>query len=74
MAIDLITKRHECSLLFYLTDFAILFVGMPQTLTPLFLLCQLILHWFTLFKFVINCFLINLTKSMGWVFGLKFAY
>jgi 3-oxoacyl-[acyl-carrier protein] reductase len=33
LAIDLITKRHECSLLFYLTDFAILFVGIPQTLT-----------------------------------------
>jgi len=37
LAIDLITKRHECSYLFYLIDIAILFVGIPQTLTPLFL-------------------------------------
>ncbi|MCG7637500.1 hypothetical protein, partial [Alteromonas sp. CNT1-28] len=29
-AIDLITKRHECSYLFYLIDIAILFVGIPQ--------------------------------------------
>jgi len=36
LAIDLITKRHECSYLFYLADIVILFVGIPQTLTPLF--------------------------------------
>jgi len=30
LAIDLITKRHECSYLFYLIDIAILFVGIPQ--------------------------------------------
>jgi hypothetical protein len=36
LAIDLITKRHECSYLFYLADIVILFVGIPQTLTLLF--------------------------------------
>jgi len=30
LAIDLITKRHECSYLFYLADIVILFVGIPQ--------------------------------------------
>jgi len=38
LAIDLITKRHECSYLFYLADIVILFVGIPQgqsTLIPI---------------------------------------
>ena len=29
-------NSHECSYLFYLADIVILFVGIPQTLTPLF--------------------------------------
>jgi len=44
LAIDLITKRHECSYLFYLIDIAILFVGIPQAQSSCYFLPSTLTH------------------------------
>ena len=46
LAKDLITKRHACTLLFYLIDLNMLFLGIPQDLTPFIMSPPLLFMWF----------------------------